>query len=132
MEADLERLVILVQRKYNIIREMDRLTDELGEFVSRNDEVSASLLLDMRAEEMEKCDECQSDLWDVIRSSKEQQFLFDILKSDPFEQRTYQSFEEKKIFEIRQKTTELLKILKEKDRRLNLQVGGKKSFYYGK
>lgn len=132
METELEKMMILFQRKYNIIREMDKLTDELVESVSRNDEVSASLILDMRAEEMAKCDECQSDLWDVVRNSQEQQFLLDILKSDPFVQKNFKTFEEKKIFEIRQKTSRLLDSLKEKDRRVSLQVGGKKSFYHGK
>lgn len=132
MEAELEKIMILVQRKHNIIREMDRLTDDLGESVSRQDEVSASLILDMRAAEMAKCDECQGDLWDVVENSQNQQFLLEILKSDPFVTRNYGSFEEKKIFEIRQKTSKLLDTLKEKDKRISLRAIGEKSFYQGK
>ena len=48
MSADLETILIYLQRRYNILREVCSLTEELAEAVERGDTVSASLLLDMR------------------------------------------------------------------------------------
>ena len=50
MSADLETILIYLQRRYNILREVCSLTEELAEAVERGDTVSASLLLDMRGE----------------------------------------------------------------------------------
>ena len=52
MNLDLEQIMILLQRRYRAFQEISRLTSELGEAVSRRDEVSASLLLEMRADEI--------------------------------------------------------------------------------
>ena len=56
MELDLTKVMILVQRRYGAVREIYRLTKELGEAFERNDEVSASMLFQMREDEMEKAD----------------------------------------------------------------------------
>ena len=48
MSADLETILVYLQRRYNILREVCSLTEELAEAVERGDTVSASLLLDMR------------------------------------------------------------------------------------
>ena len=53
MSADLETILIYLQRRYNILREVCSLTEELAEAVERGDTVSASLLLDMRGEQMQ-------------------------------------------------------------------------------
>ena len=58
MELDMTKLMILLQRKYSSIREIDRLTKELEDAFARNDDVSAAMLLEMRAEEMAKVDNC--------------------------------------------------------------------------
>ena len=48
MDKALENIMILLQRRYNFLREIGRLTDELAEATERRDTVSASLLLEMR------------------------------------------------------------------------------------
>ena len=58
MNLDLEQIMILLQRRYRAFQEISRLTSELGEAVSRRDEVSASLLLEMRADEISVVDTC--------------------------------------------------------------------------
>ena len=58
MGLDLTKVMVLLQRKYSSIREISRLTNELKETFARNDEVSAVMLLEMRAEEMAKVDAC--------------------------------------------------------------------------
>ena len=54
MSADLETILIYLQRRYNILREVCSLTEELAEAVERGDTVSASLLLDMRGEQLQR------------------------------------------------------------------------------
>ncbi len=49
MSADLETILIYLQRRYNILREVCSLTEELAEAVERGDTVSASLLVALRA-----------------------------------------------------------------------------------
>ena len=49
MRLDLEQIMILLQRRYHSLQEIGKLTSEIQEAVSRRDEVSTSLLLDMRA-----------------------------------------------------------------------------------
>ena len=54
MGLDTAKVMVLLQRKYNAIREISRLTKDLGEAFTRNDDISAAMLLEMRAEEMAK------------------------------------------------------------------------------
>ena len=54
MEVDTKKVMILLQRRYNAVRELDRLTTELEDVVARNDGISAAMILQMRGDEMEK------------------------------------------------------------------------------
>ena len=45
---DVERLATLYQRRYNIMSELDRETDEILLATERQDNVSMDLLLDLR------------------------------------------------------------------------------------
>ena len=62
MSADLETIVIYLQRRYNILREVCSLTEELAEAVERGDTVSASLLLDMRGEQLQHHADCEEQI----------------------------------------------------------------------
>ena len=67
MSADLETILIYLQRRYNILREVCSLTEELAEAVERGDTVSASLLLDMRGEQLQRHADCEEQiiLWET-------------------------------------------------------------------
>lgn len=52
MELDMERIMILLQRKYGAIQEIHRLTKELEEVVNRNDGISVAMVLQLRGDEM--------------------------------------------------------------------------------
>ena len=62
MSADLETILIYLQRRYNILREVCSLTEELAEAVERGDTVSASLLLDMRGEQLQRHADCEEQI----------------------------------------------------------------------
>ena len=130
MELDLEQMMFLIQRRYRVLQEIDKLTSELQEAVTRNDTVSASLLLDMRADQMEESDRCWQEIWMMSeKGSEAASAVRELMRSDPAAVRPTGSFEEQKIYEIRRKTEKLIKVIQEKDRNLNRRVGGGQSYY---
>lgn len=129
MELDLEKVMILLHRKWNSIREIERLTQELDETFGRNDGISAVMLLQLRADEMEKVERCMEEIWQLGEGSREAyEKLRELIESD-LGQAVGKTPEERKIFEIRRKTQKLLDELKVADQRLNQKMAGKKSFY---
>ena len=71
MGPNIEQIMLLLQRRYNALREISRLTEELQEAISCSDQVSASLLMEMRADEMAKVESCQSDIWLMAENKPE-------------------------------------------------------------
>ena len=129
MGLDVTKVMILLQRRYSSIREIDRVTKELEEAFVRGDEVSAVMLLEMRADEMAKADECTDAIWQLGEEDRNAyQKLRLLMLSDP-EQTFGESPEEKKIYESRRKTQETLDKLRTVDQRLNRNVTREKSYY---
>lgn len=130
MAVDLEQMMLLLQKRYNRLKKIDELTDELRDAFARHDEVSAFLLLDMRAEEMAEVDTCIGQIWDLARAGgDDRKEVSRLMTTDPHTAQKTDSWEENKIFEVRRKTVELLTQLQDKDRRMSLSVGGDKSYY---
>lgn len=128
-ELDLKKTMILFQKRYNSMREIDRLTGELSAAMDRSDEVSVSLILQMRADEMARFDECTHDIWQMGSIGKDALRKIRVLiQSDP-EEAAGESPEEEKIYEIRRKTQAVIDRLRTVDERLNRRAAGKESFY---
>ena len=128
-KLDMKKVMILFQRRYNFIREIDRLTGELADAMDRSDEVSVSMVLQMRADEMAKFDDCTNDIWQMSRGDKDNlRKIRTLVQSDP-EKNTGESPEEKKIYEIRRKTQAVIDQVRVVDERLNRRAAGKESFY---
>ena len=129
-EFDMKQIMILFQRRYNAICEVQRLTDELADALSRNDEVSVTMLLGMRAEEMAGFDDCTGAIWQLCdHSSRETvQKIRQLVTSEPSEN-AGESPEEKKVYEIRRKTQAVIDRVRAVDERLNRKVTGEKSYY---
>lgn len=125
MKVNIEEVMILLQRKYNAVRELDRLTKELEEFISRNDSVSAAMILQLRGDEMRKIENCMEEIWQMAGSQEEYEYLRTLVASD-LETVQGQSPGEKKIIEIRKKTENVLVRLREADQRLNIKLGKKR------
>lgn len=127
---EIEQLQILLLRRYNVLRDVKKLTDELGEVTFRNDPVSASLVLDMRGEELGNYEKCKEQIALLAEQGREEAALVKRLVYTPLEQMEKPNDpDELKIYEIRQKTQILLNEIREKDRFLNKRIAGKKSFY---
>lgn len=130
MALDLEQMALLLQKRYNCLKKIDELTDELCHAFARHDEVSASLLLEMRAEAIAGLDEATGQVWDLAKAgAREAAEVRRLMHEDPFEVSQKDSWEENKIFEVRRKTILLIRQIQEKDRRMNLSAGGEKSYY---
>lgn len=130
MGVELEQVAILIQRRFNVMQEMKRLTTELQEAASRSDEVSLNLILQMRADEMAKAEACQEEIWLMAERGPEESKEVRRLMSQHFiEAGLPQGTMEQKIYEIRRKTALLLNEIREADQHLNRNLGGKKSYY---
>ena len=125
MEVNTEKVMILLQRKYNAVRELDKLTKELEAFIGRNDSVSAAMILQLRGDEMEKIERCMEEIWQTANSREEYLYIESLVTSD-LETAEGTSTEEKKIIEIRRKTEAVLAKLREADQRLNKKLGKKR------
>ena len=51
-----------MQKKYMFIAEIERITREMGDALSRNDRESVQMLLGMRQDEMDKADVCTRNI----------------------------------------------------------------------
>ena len=129
MGLDMEKVMILLQRKYGAIQEIHRLTKELEEVVGRNDGVSAAMVLQLRRDEMVRAEQCMEEIWQLGESSREAyERLHELVTSD-LDQSVGITYEEKKVYEIRRRTQTILKQVQAIDQRLNRRLAGDKSFY---
>lgn len=130
MGVDLEHMAILLLRRLNTMQEIKRLTAELQDALSRNDKVSLSLILEMRADEMVKAEKCQEEIWLTAEGGPEEAGEVRRLMSQNFlEADPPQEPKEWKIHELRRKTAVLLKEIQEADQYINQRIGGRRSYY---
>ena len=126
MSADLETILIYLQRRYNILREVCSLTEELAEAVERGDTVSASLLLDMRGEQLQRHADCEEQIiLQTAGNSLRARYLRDLAKGplknvkSCFKGKTEQ---EKRIEDLRCRTEKLLDKIRRIDGGLNRRI----------
>ncbi len=126
---DVAKVMILLQRRYNFICEIRKFTKELEDALSRNDEVSTGMILQMRADEMGKADDCTDEIWNLAGTDREAQNKLRLLMVSNPEEMKGESLEEEKIYEIRRKTREMIEELRAVDQRLNRKLTGERSYY---
>ena len=129
MSADLETILIYLQRRYNILREVCSLTEELAE-AERGDTVSASLLLDMRGEQLQRHADCEEQIiLQTAGNSLRARYLRDLAKGplknvkSCFKGKTEQEkMLEKRIEDLRCRTEKLLDKIRRIDGGLNRRI----------
>ena len=130
MGLDLEQVMVLLQRRYNFLREIKRLTADLQDAVSREDSVSAGLILQMRADEMENMENCHEMIWRMAeRGQKENEDIHRLMSGEFLSMAEGMSYEEDKILKLRKKTAALIKEIQDADKILNKRAAGTKSYY---
>ncbi len=117
-----------VQQNYRHMVEIERVTKEMADALSRNDQESAQLLMKMRQDELE----CFLD------SKREIQMLIEVGGEDKEKLRSWlnaeskyqpEAFEEKKILELSTQLQQVLKRTIDIDKVFNSRVAGKDSYY---
>lgn len=118
-----------MQNKYQCIIEIERITREVGESLSRNDRTSVQLLLGMRQEEMDKADIHERNIKCLILalpSAKAAQ-VRDWLKGNnahkPVSPVAEKLVERGKSFQL------VMKRVVEMDRHISTRLAGKDSYY---
>ena len=117
-----------VQRNYVHMAEIERMTKELGDALSRNDPESAPLSINVGQQVMDLISETKGEIRLLIQASgDEQEKLLCWLKGES----VYppDSFEEKKIVELSAQLLQILNRTIERDRMVNSKVAGKDSYY---
>lgn len=118
-----------VQQNYKHMVEIERLTKELGDACSRNDNESAQMLLKMRGEEMEKASEVKEELQLILQAAEDGQKkeMESWLKGEGAV--SSDEFEGRKIRELSGQTAQVLKRTIELDRVISSRMAGKDSYY---
>lgn len=118
-----------VQRNCVRIVEIERLTKELGDALSRNDQESAQLLIKMRQEEIESAAETKNEIRMLLRlaDGDEREKLRGWLAGE----NKYQPdcFEAKKIVELSNQMMLILNRTINIDKAINQKLAGKDSYY---
>ena len=122
-----------LQGRYGCIQEIDRLTREAADAFSRNDTASASLLLKMRGECMEKADVYKERMERMLRPLEASEArLIDALLSG---EETGDGFPEEcrpeavMVYATSDRSRKLLTGVILRDQAMNSRITGKKSFY---
>lgn len=118
------------QKKYGIISEIHRLTEELGNLLSRDDRISTQIILNMRQEEMDKAHKCNHTvaLLEDALDVEQRQHLKTVMDEKNGKQFAVNSKEEK-LYEIYKNTREVLARTVELDKRINKRLAGDNSYY---
>lgn len=126
MELDLEQVAILLQKRYNCLREAQRITKDMKESIARQDEVSVALLLNMRGEELAKYDAMNEELWKQASGGYTAfSELNRLLKTDPDQILAGKDPMEAKIVEIRKKTKKLIQDMQCEEKLIKRQITGR-------
>lgn len=130
-EEFLTEILIRVQRNYVHMVEIERLTKDMADSLSRNDKESVELLLKMRGEEMDKASTVKHEIQTIIEAMdvKEREMLCSWLNGENGEKYEPDSFEARKIAELGSQTQQVLKRTISLDKVLSSKVAGKKSYY---
>ncbi|MFR3730917.1 hypothetical protein [Lacrimispora sp.] len=128
-EAMLIEILKEVQKKSQCILEIERITKEIGEALSRNDRTSVQLLLGMRQEEMDNGDISENNIQRLISvlEGEDRQKVISLLSGEEYKKT--ETLLEKKIVEKCKNMQMVLKRTIDLDRHISLRLAGKDSFY---
>ena len=118
-----------MQKKYQCMAEIERITREMGDFLSRNDQTSVQMLLGMRQDEMDKVDVFNRNINCLISilSSEEALKVDDWVKGQ--ENWNSESPISEKVIEKGKNIQQILKRTIETDKFISTRIAGTHSFY---
>ena len=128
-EEFLSEILIRVQRNYVHMVEIERLTKDMADSLSRNDQESVELLLKMRGEEMEQAGSTKQEIQTILEAldaDEKEKFRSWLNGENKYEP---DCFEAMKIAELSGQTQQVLNRTISLDKVLNSKVAGKESYY---
>ena len=128
-EEFLTEVLRRVQRNYVHMVEIERLTKDMGDSLSRNDRESVELLLKMRGEEMEQAGSTKQEIQTILEAldaDEKEKFRSWLNGENKYEP---DCFEARKIAELSGQTQQVLNRTISLDKVLNSKVAGKESYY---
>lgn len=124
----------ILQKKYNCMSEIFRLTEEAAQALGRDDKVSVQMILGMRGEEMDRIRECDKNVG-LFRDGMPPEladWLSEALEGKlPVTEDLYGK-EGAVILRIAANTRSVWERTMVVDRRMNMRLSGKDSFYTDK
>lgn len=128
-EELLSEILRRVQRNCMRIVEIERLTRELGDALSRNDQESAQILMKMRQEEMEQTSETKAEIRMLLETAEgedREKLRGWLAGEDKYEP---DCFEARKIQELSSQMMLVLNRTISIDKAINQKLAGKDSYY---
>jgi hypothetical protein len=130
MEDDmLLEILKLMQKKYQSIVEIERITKDMGECLSRNDRTSVQMLLEMRQDEMDRVSTCEKNLDYLITAlpREEMNQVLDWTKGNV--NKKFENPFAQKLVEKGKNIQIVLKRTIDIDRHISQKLAGKDSYY---
>lgn len=126
----LTEIAKILQKKYTHMSEINRLTNEMAEELSRDDRVSVQMTLGMRGEELEKVRECDNKLHLFIDSVPPElkEWLTDVISGRAGSSEDYGK-EGSLITRLAVNTRNVWEKTMMVDRHMNKRLAGADSFY---
>lgn len=118
-----------MQKKYQCIGEIERITREIGDSLSRNDRTSAQMLIAMRQDEMDRADGYERNIKCLLSALPPQEAVLIRGWIRGEEDDKPDSPAAEKIVEKGRSIRQLLKRAIEIDRHISTRLAGKDSFY---
>ncbi|MDE7242422.1 MAG: hypothetical protein K2O18_00320 [Oscillospiraceae bacterium] len=119
-------LAVLERKKYNYLNEVMDLSQQMGGVLDRNDEVSVKILLAMREDpllHLREVDQTEKKRREALAEEDQERVTALLAGAEP------RNKDENIFQEQAGKARRLLERVVELDRRLNLRISGKDSFY---
>lgn len=129
-ESIILELLKQYQKQYRIALELERITKELEQAVRSNDQVSIRLILDMRQQSITQMQDsrCAAAVFLDQLSVPERYYIEELLKASGGEESADRL--EDQLRKTSHNIRSALRKTIETDRRINMKIAEKKSFYY--
>lgn len=125
----LTEVLRLQQRNYVQMTEIEKLTKEIGDSLSRSDKESVQILLGMRADEMEKASETKRGIHAILQAAdiRTREEIRALLNGS--ERSGMEDFESGKIFELGRQIQRVLERTIALDKAISCKLAGTDSYY---
>ena len=125
--VDLEKRCILLQRRFRVLEDVRKISDEMGDCISRRDGVSTEIEMNMRQDALQQCDALWMEIQDMGEAGPEAVATIHRLVNTEPDKVMPKDELEKKVLEIRKKTLPLIDQIKRENEVLQRRLEANRS-----